>query len=80
MVNVKTPYLANLELESMKKIILDDKRYSQKYPQQFLRRMQPFILEEQLEVICNEEGIVGEEVQELAKVEFIYVTYPSSEF
>ena len=57
MVNVKTPYLADLELESMKKFILDYKRYSQKCPQQLLRRMQQFILEEQLEVICDEEGI-----------------------
>ena len=57
MVNVKTPYLADLELESMKIFILDYKRYSQKCPQQLLRRMQTFILEEQLEEICDEEGI-----------------------
>ena len=40
MANVKTPYLADLELESMKKFILDYKRYSQKFPQKLLRRMQ----------------------------------------
>ena len=39
MVNVNTPYLADLELESMKKFILYNKRYSQKCPQQLLRRM-----------------------------------------
>ena len=35
--------------------------------------MPQFILEEQLEVICEEEGIAWEEVQELAKEEFILV-------
>jgi hypothetical protein len=46
MVNVKTPQLSDLELESMKKFILDYKRYSQKCPQPLLRGMQQFILEE----------------------------------
>ena len=32
MVNVKPPHLADLEVESMKKFILDYKRYSQKCP------------------------------------------------
>ena len=32
MVNVKAPYLSDLELESMKKFILDYKRYSQRCP------------------------------------------------
>ena len=72
MVNVKTPYLADLELESMKKMILDYKRHSQKCPRQLLRRMQQFILEEQL-VICDEEVIAWDEVPELAKVYFILV-------
>jgi len=40
MVYVKTPYLADLVLESMKKILLDYKHYSQKCPQQLLRRQQ----------------------------------------
>ena len=35
--------------------------------------MQQFILKEQLEVICDEEGIAWVEVQELAKDEFILV-------
>ena len=35
--------------------------------------MQQFILEEQLEVICDEESIAWEEVQELAKEDFILV-------
>ena len=38
-----------------------------------LRRMQQFILEEQLEVICEAAGIAWEEVQELDKEEFILV-------
>ena len=73
MVNIKAPYLSDLELESMKKFILDYKRYSQRCPQQLLRRMQQFILEEQLEVICEAAGIAWEEVQELDKEEFILV-------
>ena len=32
MVNVKPPYLVDLEIESMKKFILEYKRYSQKCP------------------------------------------------
>ena len=59
----------------MKKNILDYKRYSQKCPQQLLRRMKQFILEEQLKVICEGEGITWEEVQELAKEEFILVMH-----
>ena len=56
MVNVKPPHLSDLEVESMKKFILDYKRYCQKCPQQLLRKMQQFILEEKLEVICDEDG------------------------
>ena len=40
MVNVKPPYLADLEVESMKTFILDYKRYSQKCPRHLLRKMQ----------------------------------------
>ncbi len=71
MVNVKPPHLADLEVESMKKFILDYKRYSQKCPRQLLRKMQQFILEEQLEVICDEDGREYEEIAELDKEEFI---------
>jgi len=46
MVNVNPPYLADLEIESMKKIILDYKRYSQRCPRQLLRNMQQFVLED----------------------------------
>ena len=46
MVNVKPPYLLDLEIESMKKFILEYKRYSQKCPRQLLRSMQQFVLEE----------------------------------
>jgi len=45
MVNVKPLYLADLEIESMKKFILDYKWYSQKCPRQLLRNIQQFILE-----------------------------------
>jgi hypothetical protein len=34
MVNIKTPQLADLEIESMKKIVSDYKRYAQKCPAQ----------------------------------------------
>ncbi len=73
MVNVKPPHLADLEVESMKKFILDYKRYSQKCPRQLLRKMQQFILEEQLEVICDEDGREYEEIAEQDKEEFIQV-------
>ena len=33
--------------------------------------MQQFILEEQLEVICDKEGIAWDEVQELANIIFL---------
>ena len=62
MVNVKPPHLADLEVKFVKKIILDYKRYGQKCPRQLLRNMQQFILEEQLEVICDEVGIEYEKV------------------
>ena len=45
MVNVKPPYLLDLEIESIKKFILEYKRYSQKCPRQLLRSMQQFVLE-----------------------------------
>ena len=69
MVNVKSPHLtADLEVENMKKFILERKRYSQKCPRQLLRKMQQFILEKQLEVICAEDGQDYEEVVELKKI------------
>ena len=43
MVDVKPPYLADLEIEMMKKFILDYKRYSQKCPRERLRCMQQFM-------------------------------------
>jgi hypothetical protein len=73
MVNVKPPHLADLEVESMKKFILDYKRYSQKCPRLLLRKMQQFILEEQLEVICDKDGREYEKIAELEKEEFIQV-------
>ena len=45
----------------------------QKFPRQLLRKMQQFILEEQLEVICDEDGREYKEVVELEKEEFIQV-------
>ena len=44
MVNVKTPYLSDLKIESMKKFILEYKKYSQKCPRQLLRSMQQFVI------------------------------------
>jgi len=51
----------------MKKFILDYTRYSQKFPRQLLRKMQQFILEEQLDLICDEDGRKFEEIVELEK-------------
>jgi len=73
MINVKYPHLSDLEVKSMKKFMLDYTRYSQKCPRQLLRKMQQFILEEQLEVICDEDGREYTEVVELEKEEFIQV-------
>jgi len=73
MVNVKPPHLADLEVESMKKFILDYKRYTQKSPRKLLRKMQQFILEEKLKVICDEDGRNFEEIVESEKEEFIQV-------
>ena len=53
-----------VEVESMKKFILDYKQYSQKCPRQLLRKMQQFILEEQLDVICDEDSRDDEEIVE----------------
>ena len=52
-VNVKPQYLVDLEVESMKIIILEYKRYAQKCPRQLLRSMQQFILEEHLEIMSE---------------------------
>ena len=71
MVNVKPPYLVDLEVDSMKKFILDYKRYSQKCSRQLLRSMQQFVLEEHLEIICTEDDHELEEVMELGRDEFI---------
>ena len=73
MVNVKPPHLVDLEVESMKKFILDYKWYSQKCLRQFLRKIQQFILEEQLDVICDKDGRDFEEIVELEKEEFIQI-------
>ena len=70
MVNVKPPHLADLEVESMKKFTL---RYSQKISRQLLRKMRQIILEEQLDVICDEGGRDFEEIVELEKEEFIQI-------
>ena len=68
-VNVKPPHLIDLEVESVKSFILDFQRYSQKCPRQLPQKMQQFnlFLEEQLEVICDEDGRDYEDVVELEK-------------
>ena len=71
MVNVKPRYLPDLEIESMKKFILDYKRYSQKWPRQLLRNMQKFILEEHLNIIVSESGGEIDEVMHLERDDFI---------
>jgi hypothetical protein len=73
MVNVKPPYLPDLEIESMKKFILEYKRYSQKCPRQLLRNMQQFILEDHMEMIVSESGQEYDEIMDLERDEFIGV-------
>ena len=67
MVNVKPSHLADLEVDNMKEFILDYKRYRRKCPRQLLRKMQQFILKEQLDVICDEDDRDFEEIVELEK-------------
>jgi len=67
MVNVKPPDLADLEVEIMKKFIQDYKRYSQKMSPTIATEMKQFILEEKLEVICDEDGREYEEIVELER-------------
>ena len=71
MVNVKPPYLADLEIESMKKFVLDYKRYSRKCPRQLLLNMWQFILEEHLDIIVSESGRKIDEVMHLERDDFI---------
>ena len=67
------PHLSDLEVKSMKNINLDYNRCGQKCPRKLLRKMQKFNLEEQLEVICDEDGQEYEEIAELENEEFIQV-------
>ena len=53
-VDVKTPYITDLEIEGTKIIILNYKRYSYKCPRQLLPNMQQFILEERLDIVVSE--------------------------
>jgi hypothetical protein len=71
MVNVKPPYLVDLEVDSLKKFILEYKRYSQKCPRQLLRSMLQFVLQEHLEIICTEDDQELEDVMALGRDEFI---------
>ena len=71
MVTVKSPYLVDLEIESMIEFILSYKRYAQKFPCQLLRSMQQFILEERLDILCSEAGEEMEKFMLLAGDEFI---------
>ena len=73
MVNVKPPYLADFEMESMKKFILDFKKYSQKCLRQLLRNMQQFILEDHLDIIVSESGGEIDEVMHLERDELIRI-------
>ena len=62
MVNVQPPHLADLDVESVKKFILYYKRYSQKWPRRLVRKMQQFVLEEHLEIICDEDSRKDEDI------------------
>jgi len=67
------PYLADLDIESMKKFhyVFENKWYSQKCPRQLLRNMQPFILEEHLDINVSECGGEIDEVMHLKRDQFI---------
>ena len=69
--NVKPPYLANLEIESKKKLILDYKTCSQECPRQLLRNMKQFILEEYFDIIVSNSGGEIDEVMHLERDDFI---------
>jgi hypothetical protein len=73
MVNVKPPQLLDLELGSMKKFILDYKRYAQKCPQPLLRGMQHFILEDHVDIIADFDLQDREDVMALGRDDFITV-------
>ena len=75
MVNVKPPHLPDLEIESMKKFILEYKRYSQKCPRQLLRNMQQFILEEHMEIIVSESGGEYDEIKHLERDDLFQLCY-----
>ena len=70
-VNVKPLYLGDLEIESIKKFILDYKRYSQKCPSEILRHLQNFILEEHLDIIVSESGSEIDELMHLERDDII---------
>ena len=72
MINVKPPHLSDLEVESMKKFILHYNWYSQKCPRQLLqfRKMQQFILEDQRNVTCDEDG---KDFEDIVELDFIQV-------
>jgi hypothetical protein len=71
MVNIKPPQLADLEIESMKKFILDHKRYDQKCPEQLRRRMQHFVLEDHLDVMAEFALEDRDDIMTLDRDEFI---------
>jgi hypothetical protein len=72
MVNVKPPQLGSLEVEAMKKFILDYKRYANNCPPMLLRGIQQFVLDEQLKVIMFENGEDDvETIMALSRDEFI---------
>jgi hypothetical protein len=70
MVNVMPPQLLDLEIESMKKFILEYKGYAQKCPEPLSRKMQHFILEEHLDVIAENDFQDRDEVMDLGRDEF----------
>ena len=63
MVNVTPPH--HLEIERLKKFIMDYERYSIQCPRQLLRNMQQFILDEHLDIIVSESGGEMEEIMYL---------------
>jgi hypothetical protein len=60
MVNVKSPYLVHLEIESMEILIEEYKRYAQNCLRPLLRTFQQFVLEEHLDINVKRGGLSNE--------------------
>ena len=69
-----SPYHADLEIDNMKKFILDYKCYSQKCQRQRLRNIKQFVYsEEYLDKFVSERGGEMDDVMHMGRDEFIEI-------